>query len=326
MKKSDRRIHFILILLITFSFAASGGCIQDFEEENSYRITDIEMAAESVRSSYVDLNVTAYVENLGHDSQGNTTLVLKAFSEQTGLLEVSQEKEVGKIEKESTVAVSQTVRLPKDGNYALALSFYENNDRKASSSITIRNLVGMPTDLQETGIQIAGMDFMVKNVTSGKVLIENDIYLKNEGSISTKDYRILVKAREIDARLLAAKEWTVTGEIEPESTAIRTVNLKVPDNYNYVVEVTVWDGDIIVMTGEDYVQLNPEKVIGKEEIIQAKSIQTSDFVMEEDWEDANTAEYAEEEPAPGFGFLIATTTLLSALLIIKRGNRRGKNE
>lgn len=326
MKKRDRGIRFILILLIIASFTMSCGCIRDFEEESSYRITDIEMSAESVKSSYIDLNVTAYIENWGSDTKGNTTLVTKAFKEQTGLLEVSQEKEVGTIKKDSTAAVSQTVRLPKDGSYVLGFTLYEDDQKKASSSITVCNLDGMPTDLQEVGIQISGIDFMVKNVTSGKVLIENDIYLKNEGSKSTDDYKILVKAREMDARLLADKEWTTTGKIEPEATAIRTVSLKVPDNYNYVVEVTVWDGDIIVMTGEDYVQLNPEKYINKDEVVQTKNIQTSDFVIEEVW-DEPTEEYAlEEEPAPGFESLMAIVTLVSALVMIRRENRRGKNE
>lgn len=327
MKKRDREIRFILILLIIGSFTVSGGCLRDFEEESSYGITDVEMAAESVKSSYIDLNVTAYIENWGADSKGNTTLVVKAFREQTGLLELSQEKEVGTIGKGGTAAVSQIIRLPKEGSYTVLFNLYEENQRKASSSITVRNLDGMPTDLQEVGIQISGIDFMVKNVTSGKVLIENDIYLKNEGSKTTKDYRILVKAREIDARLLADKEWTVTGGIEPEATVIRTVGLTVPDNYNYAVEVSVWDGDTIVMTGEDYVQLNPEKYISKEKIVQTKNIQTSDFVIEEAWEEPTEAEYASDEAAaPGFGVIASTFALLSALLIIGRGKRRGKNE
>ncbi|TGC08938.1 DUF7490 domain-containing protein [Methanolobus halotolerans] len=326
-EKRDREIRFILILLIIGSFTVSGGCINDFEEESSYTITDIEMATESVKSSYVDLNVTAYIMNRGSDSETNTKLAIKAFSEQTGLLEMSQEKDIETIENEGITAVSQSIRLPKQGSFILLFNLYEDEKRKASSSITIRNLDGMPTDLQEVGIQISGMDFMVKNVTSGKVLIENDIYVKNEGSKSTDNYRILVKAREIDARLLADKEWTVTGNIEPEATAIRTVSLTVPDNYNYVVEVSVWDGDIIVMTGEDYVQLNPEKVISNEEKVQNKNIQTSDFVIEEDFETEMPVEetYPSEE-SPGFGATMAIVTILSALLIITKGNRRGKHE
>jgi len=330
MEKRDRKKHFILILLLVVSFTVSTGCIRNFEEGSNYGITDIEMSADSVKSSYVDLNVTAYIENRGTASEGNTTLLFKAFRQQTGLLEVSEENEVGVIEEGDTVTVSQQIRLPREGSYTLRLDLYEDEQKKASSSITIRNLEAMQTDLQEIGLQISGIDFMVKNVTSGKVLIESDIYLKNEGSKSTENYRMLVKAREMDARLLADKEWTDTGTIEPEATAIRTVSLTVPDDYNYAVEVSIWDDDVIVMTGEDYVQLNPEKVISKEEEVQNKNIQTGDFIVEEGFEEAmpteETASESASEAAPGFGSLMTAGILLSALLVIRRKSRRGKSE
>ncbi len=320
MKKREREIRLILILLIIAS-AASSGCINDFEEESNYGITDIEISADSVKSSYVDLNLTSYIENRGADSKGNTTLLLKAFSQQTGLLELAQETKIDTIEKGTTKTVSQSVRLPKTGSYRLTFTLYEDRHRKADSRITISSLEDMPTDLQEAGVQIEGIDFMVKNVTDGRVVIENDIYLKNEGSKTTSDYRVLVKARETDARLLADKEWTSTSRIEPETTVIRTVSLTVPDNYNYVVEVSVWDGDVMVKTGEDYVQLDPEKVISKQETVQTRNIKTSDFVIEEVTEDEMPMEeeYPVEEPSPGFGSVMALFALLSALIIVRRG-------
>ncbi|AFV23809.1 hypothetical protein Mpsy_1602 [Methanolobus psychrophilus R15] len=319
MKKRDRGIRFILILLLIASVAVSSGCLKDFEEQSNYGITDIEISADSVKSSYADLNVTAYIENRGGSHKGNTTLVFKAFSEQTGLLELTQETKVDTINKGGIKAVSQSIRLPKEGSYRLVLTLYEEEQKKADLRITIRDLSGIPTDLQDVGIQINGMDFMVKNVTSGRVLIENDIYLKNEGTRTTNDYRVLVKAREIDARLIADKEWTSTGRIEPEATSIRAVSLTVPDGYNYVVEVSVWDGDTIVKTGEDYVQLNPQKVISKQQTVQTKTIQTSDFLIEESFGEEPLDYGTPEEESPGFGSLMALISLLSALVMIRRG-------
>ncbi len=320
MKKREREIRLILILLITAS-AASSGCINDFEEESNYGITDIEISADSVKSSYVDLNLTSYIENRGADSKGNMTLLLKAFSQQTGLLELAQETKIDTIEKGTTKTVSQSVRLPKTGSYRLTFTLYEDRQRKADSRITISSLEDMPTDLQEAGVQIEGIDFMVRNVTDRRVVIENDIYLKNEGSKTTSDYRVLVRAMETDARLLADKEWTTTGRIEPEATSIRTVSLTVPDNYNYVVEVSVWDGDVMVKTGEDYVQLNPEKVVSKQQTVQTKNIKTSDFVIEDAESEMPAEQESAAEPSPGFGSVMALFALLSALIIVRRGKR-----
>lgn len=81
------------------------------------------------------------------------------------------------------------------------------------------------------------MDFRVKNVENGKVFVENDIYLTNEGRETSRDFLMLVKVREMDAGRLADKVWTRTGEIRPEATVIQSVNLTMPDHYNYIVEV-----------------------------------------------------------------------------------------
>ena len=43
----------------------------------------------------------------------------------------------------------------------------------------------------------------------------------------------MIKATDIDSKL-ADKQWSNTGLIAPDAPAIRSVNLTVPDRYNYV--------------------------------------------------------------------------------------------
>ncbi|WP_292467919.1 PGF-CTERM sorting domain-containing protein [Methanolobus sp.] len=321
MTKKYNKISFILILLIVISFAASSGCLREFDEPDAQLgIRDIEMSADSVKSTYVWLNVTTYVENLGADSDGNATVMLKAFNEQTGLLELKQEADIGPMDKDETKAVNQIIRLPNSGSYRISATIVNDGEMGYDRWMTLSGLERLPTDQQETGIQIEGIDFIARAANSNGVVIQNDIYLKNEGVDTTKDYRILVKAREMDARLIADKKWISSGEIEPEDTIIRSVNLTVPDNYNYIVEVSVWDGNTVVMTGEDYVQLNPEKVIDRDQLVQNKNVNTADFVVEDDFDGAyaedTESEYAEE--SPGFTTIFTAISLITALYIIRR--------
>ncbi|WP_340820124.1 hypothetical protein [Methanolobus sp. WCC4] len=316
-----RSVYSFLILLIILFSAASSGCLREFEEPDAQLgIRDIEMAADSVKSTYVWLNVTTYVENWGADSDGNATIMLKAFSEQTGLLELKQEADVGPIKEDETKAISQMIRLPKSGSYRISTTIVNEGEMGYDRWMTISGLDRLPTDQQETGIQIEGIDFIARKASSSGVVIQNDIYLKNEGVDTTEDYRILVKAREMDARLIADKEWTSSGEIGPEETIIRGVNLTVPDNYNYVVEVSIWDGNTVVQTGEDYVQLNPEKVIDRDQLVQNKNVNTADFVVEDDydWAYEEYAEETAEEESPGFTATFMAISLLAALYIIRR--------
>jgi hypothetical protein len=60
------------------SLVSTSGCLRSFEEESQLQIINIDVMAKDVRSAFVDLNVTMYVENYGETaSNNNTTLVLK---------------------------------------------------------------------------------------------------------------------------------------------------------------------------------------------------------------------------------------------------------
>ncbi|SFM69317.1 DUF7490 domain-containing protein [Methanolobus profundi] len=316
-----RTIYSFLVVLFILCSTVSSGCLREFEEQEAHMgIRDIEIASESVKSTYAWFNVTTYVENWGADSDDNATVMLKVFNQQTGLLELKQEADIGPIKSDETKTVSQTIHLPKSGSYRISATIINDGEMGYDLWMTLSGLENLPTDQQETGIQIEGIDFIAREASSNGIVIENDIYLKNEGVETTEDYRILVKAREMDARLIADKEWTSSGEIQPEDTIIRSVNLTVPDNYNYVVEVSIWDGNTVVQTGEDYVQLNPEKVIDRDQMVQNKNVDTADFVVEDDFDWAYD-DYAEEtaaEESPGFTAIFTATSLITALYIIRR--------
>ncbi len=309
--------YFFLILLLILFSAASTGCLRDFDDETRLMISDIEISKDSVKSTHAWFNVTTYVENRGADSNGNSTVMLKVFNERTGLLELKQEEDIGSLKEGETKMVSQKIRLPKSGSYRISAIITSDGEMGYDRWMTLSGLENLPTDMQETGMRIEGIDFIARETSSKGVVIENDIYLKNEGVETTEDYRILVKAREMDARLIADKKWINSSEIEPENTIIRSVNLTVPDNYNYIVEISIWDGNTIVNTGEDYVQLNPEKIINRDQQVQSKDIDTTDFVVEDDYEWEYTEETAEEE-SPGFTAIFAAIALISALYIARR--------
>lgn len=309
--------YFFLILLLILFSAASSGCLREFDDETRLMISDIEISKDSVKSTYAWFNVTTYVENRGADSNGNSTVMLKVFNERTGLLELKQEEDIGSLKEGETKMVSQKISLPKSGSYRISAIITSDGEMGYDRWMTLSGLENLPTDMQETGMRIEGIDFIARETSSKGVVIENDIYLKNEGVETTEDYRILVKAREMDARLIADKKWINSSEIEPENTIIRSVNLTVPDNYNYIVEISIWDGNTIVNTGEDYVQLNPEKIIDRDQQVQNKDIDTTDFVVEDDYEWESAEETAEEQ-SPGFTTTFAAIALISALIIARR--------
>ncbi|MDO9517983.1 MAG: PGF-CTERM sorting domain-containing protein [Methanosarcinaceae archaeon] len=309
-------IQILILISILLAVTLSSGCLRSFEEESQLRITNMDISAKEVKSAFIDIDVTTYVENYYGDSSKNTSLLLKAFSTKTGLLEVQAEDDIGIIGKGDTVTITQTLKLPKEGGYRISAVLFEENKSKNTGEITIYSLENLPADVQDIGIEVAGMDFLVREVDGNRVVIQSDIYLTNEGAGTSGDYQMLIKAREMDARLLADKEWIQTGKIKPETTVIRSLNLTVPNQYNYIVEVLIWNNDTIVKRGEDYVQLKPQMTIAAGTQIDTKHIETSDFIVpqaESGWYDEMPM-----EETPGFGMLLGLVAILSAVFMQRR--------
>ncbi|HJH29092.1 MAG TPA: PGF-CTERM sorting domain-containing protein [Methanosarcinaceae archaeon] len=316
-KSTVFRIFILASILLAFTL--SSGCLRSFEEESRLRITNMDISAKEVKSAFVDIDVTTYVENFHGDSSKNTSLLLKAFSTRTGLLEVQTQDDIGIIDKGDTVTITQSLKLQKEGGYRIVAVLFEEDKKKNTGEITIYSLENLPADVQDIGIEVAEMDFLVREVDGGRVVIQSDLYLTNEGTDTSGDYQMLIKAREMDARLLADKEWMQTGSIKPETTVIRSLNLTVPNHYNYVVEVLIWNNDTIVKRGEDYVQLKPQMTVDVGTQVETKHIETSDFIIPEEarnevWYDGD----APMEEEPGFGILLGIVAILSVVLIQRR--------
>ena len=308
-------IRILILTSILLLSISSSGCLRSFEDESQLGITNMDISAKEVKSAFVDIDVTTYVENYYGDSSKNTSLLLKAFSTRTGLLVVQTQDNIGIINKGDTVNITQSLKLQKEGGYRIVSVLFEEEKNKNTREITINNLENLPADVQDIGVEVAGMDFLVREVNGSRVVIQSDLYLTNEGISTSENYKILIKAREMDARLLADKVWIETGSIRPETTTIKSVNLTVPDQYNYAVEVLIWSNDTIVKRGEDYVQLKPEMTIDIGTQVKTKHVETSDFIIPAETEDSMA--YADDATG-GFGMLLASATILLVALMQRR--------
>jgi len=317
-KHSVKPSRILILMSIIFLFASGSGCVRSFEEESYYNIKDMDISADHAGTSFVDLNVTTYIEKYQGDTEKNDSFLLKVYSTDSGLLEVQEQVNLGKLKAGETKTVSQSLSLPKTGGYDIRSVLFEEDIQKGSGEIKVYNLDYLPADVQDIGLEISEMDFKVRKVEDGKVLVESDIYITNEGRETSSDFRTLVKVREMDAGLLADKVWIQTGEIKPEATVIRSVNLTMPDQYNYIVEVLIWNNDTIVRRGEGFIRLNPEIEVKNEDATENRKIQTSEFENVVEPEMVPEEDYAEEEPTSGFSLLLSAVLLCSAAVLRRR--------
>ena len=157
---------------------------------------------------------------------------------------------------------------------------FEEDKQVDRGSRTVYNLETLPADSKVIGLRIDGIDFIVRKAAEGKVVIQSDIYVTNFGARTSQDYQLMIKATDIDSQLVADKQWSNTGIIAPDATAIRSVNLTVPDRYNYFVDVLIWSNSTIVGQGRDYVQLNATTMLSDKQRMAFRGTNTGIFVTE----------------------------------------------
>ena len=317
----------LLCSIILISLTACG-CLKDFEK-SSLRIGDVDISPERVTSTDVVLNVTTYIENYGDGGSGDVKLLLKAFDSASGLLVARTTTSAGSIDKDKTLPVSQLINVEREGGYRIDVVLFEDEKRLRLRTVQVYGIGDLNPNVYDIGLKVQEMDFLVKNVTGSRVTIGVDLYLTNEGDSTSEDLPMLIKAREVDAGLLADKVWTSTGRIEREKTIINSCEISVPDDYNYIVEVLIWKNDTIVERGAGVVQLNPKRTIPKDEQIISDEIRVRDFIEEaaemEEMEYGRT-EGATEKKTPGFTSVMTGIAVMIAIFMLIRIRRDDNND
>ena len=318
-----RKTRIALLCGILLLSLMTCGCLRDFEESR-LRVTDIDISPERVTSTSVLLNVTTYVENYGNEGSGEAKLLLKAFDSASGLLVGETTTTAGSIDKSKTLPVSQLINVEREGGYRIDVVLFEDEKRLRQRSVSIYGIGDLTPNINDIGIRIQEMDFLVENVTGSRVAIGVDLYLTNEGDFTSEDLPMLIKAREVDAGLLADKVWISIGSIEKEKTIIKSCEIAVPDGYNYIVEALIWRNDTIVERGEGVVQLNPKRTIPKDEEIVSSDIRVEDFMPEP--EEREYMETGAKAKTPGFTSAMTGIAVMIAIFMLIRIRRDDNND
>ncbi len=248
---------------------------------SNLNIREVDVKPVMVTSSQIEVNITEYINHAGSKTR-NATMLLRAISSDTKLLETQVSAPIPETgsELEKTLAISTNLNLERNGGYELNILLFDNGSIRDSGSVSIRGLNALTPMSKRSGVILNNIDFTVSGVSTGKVSIKSDIYLENKGPEASENLKMTVKAREAASNLLADKTGTETGVIANETTAVKSVELVVPEGYNYMVVVELWRGDTLINSWEKPVLLAPTKTVPKESIEKTMNIEVSKFVRE----------------------------------------------
>lgn len=316
------RNHFgpLLLIISLVTVVVFSGCLESTPRNPVIlNVKNMEIVQGETKTSTIELNITTYIEykeSTVPKTSKNLTLQLKAKDTSKDFLSNQTSTFLGKMNSGQTINTTQTLVLPKKGGYNLVATLLEEGKEVGWGRRTVYNLESLPADIMITGLKIDGIDFMVRKVSDEKVVIQSDIYVTNSGAKTSKDYQLMIKATDMDSRLVADKQWSSTGNIIPDGTEIRSVNLTVPDKYNYFVDVLIWSDSVVVGGGQDSVLLNATTMLTDKQKITTRGTRTGGFVVAESVAEPKEMEVSEFESAveeaeaaaeftPGFGALLA---------------------
>ncbi len=321
-----KRIYTILLISIVGRDTIFIPENKPFEQPSYLSIREVDVKPLGITDSFVDMNITAYLNHIGGKTN-NASMIIRAINRDNGLLINQGDSSIPEIKFDKTIIVYQNLRIDRDKNYEMKIFLFDNGTVQDSGSINIQGLSLLIPKSKDNKIVLNNIDFIVGGVDATRVSINPDIYLENTGSETSNNLKLIVKAREADSNLLADKTNTETGEINSEATVVKTVQLKVPDKYNYMVVVELWNGDILTNTWERPVLLAPTKTLPKESQEKKINIEVSKFVREQGAVPAVTETPSPftvvPTPAPtvkepGFEIITGIVAMIIVSLIIRR--------
>ena len=178
--------------------------------------------------------------------------------------------------------------------------------------IRVSNLDQLVPDTQQSGLIIDETDFIVKDVAAGTATIRTDVYVANGGLVSSGPVTVEVKAKELDAGLTADKQQTTLDNIDPEKITVASVPVKVPDQYNYRMEIVIWRNGTIVKRGDGIVQLRPVILNGTSTGAATAGIETSKFIVGDNQMARSPVSTPPWTKSPGFDLPAAMAALGAA--------------
>ncbi|WP_128476208.1 DUF7490 domain-containing protein [Halorussus pelagicus] len=290
-------------------------------------IQEVSIAPTAVSGGTATLQVDTRLEHWGGESE-NVTVRVRAVGLESGLVETTTETAVEPISGEREVSVLQNLSVERAGGYRVETAVYRDGARIADGSTEVRGVGTLTpayarTDVRfhwQSGDGFPPIEYTVRNAENDRATLDVSTFLTNEGDADSEELRVVVTARQADSNVVANRTEVEVGTIRPGRTATPSVELTVPDEYNYYLDAVLWKDGVIVGTARSVANLNPTETVRTNETVREVGIKVSDF------EDGDTNRGARETTAssdadgsvPGFGVGVAVAALGGALLLARR--------
>ena len=317
-------LKMVLITVLIIISVLCCGCLREYDETD-LKINKVDISAKVIDEDIVQLNIITYVSNDG-ESSGKIDIQAKAYNLETSLLSADQKISLEKIEKDKTVNVTVPLLVQITDDYRIEVILYENEGQITSGYATISGLESLLSKPKHSYINIRDVDVRMLNRSDSTTTLKITTFLDNYGISDSSSLIELVKLRDAKSNLIGNSGNINVGVIKADTTVVKDIELTVPKDRDYQVEVMVFENDRIIVEYGVSCYMDPDstgpKTISKESTsVSTTKTVTTDFIESEPEEiedDVYRTEYGNVEAEPGFGVYSVLFCMAVAILFIRK--------
>jgi PGF-CTERM protein len=327
----------LVVAVSVLAVAVVPGAIADTESDpvrtGHLSIQEVAIAPGPVSGGTATLQVDTRLRHVRGRSE-NVTVLVRAVHLDSGLVETTSERAVEPISGDREVPVRQNLSVERSGGYRIETVVYRDDERIAEGAKEVRGVGTLTPEYARTSVEfhwqgqsgLPPVEYTIQDAADNRTTLNVSTFLTNEGDAPSDQLRVVFTARQADSNIVADRAAVGVGQIAPGRTAAPSVELAVPDGYNYYLDAVLWKDGVIVGTARSVANLNPTETVAANETVREVGIEVGDF--EEDRGGAGGASGPNYETTvesadhgggvPGFGAGVAAVALVGALLLARR--------
>lgn len=337
----ERTLAAVALVLVLVGGAiaalAPGATAQETDDpvpESRLDLREPRVSAGQVSTGTATVALDVRMDHSGGPAE-NVTVEVQAIDEQTGLVETTVREPIGNVTEDGEVRTVVNASVERQGGYRFDIRVYEDGERVATGYTRVSGVGSLTPDRERTGAtfqrfasantDLPSITFSVGETTDNRTTLETRTFLTNDGDEPTETVELLVRARQTDSNIVAARERVSVGAIEPGTTVAPTVSLEVPDDYNYHLDAVLFSDGAVVETASAGAVLDPSLPAPENGTANNDTLETSDFELDGGAADGPDQEAETPVPTtesagggPGFGAPVAVVAVLAAAVLAYR--------
>ncbi|WP_418280646.1 DUF7490 domain-containing protein [Halorubrum sp. DTA98] len=346
----------VLFLVGAIGVVAVPGALDDPRERDGpdypshLSVADVVVQPGDVGGATAELDVLMDLEHRGSTAE-NVTVRFRAIDADSGLLADETTVEVGDVETDAGDAdgavaddpaarraamessserrVEGTLEVERSGGYRLETLVYVDGERRTEQSTRVSGVAALTPSYADSRVGFTDgtvwptVTVTVRNTDADTTTLDVSASVTNRGDTDSADLDLRLLVRQAESNVVADDAEVTVGSIRPGRTDTVTATVEVPNEYNYYVDVALWDDDVLIDETQSVANLDPQESIQANETVQNVEFAVDDFTDDaETVTDRPTPEAEDaggtEEDTPGFGIALAVVAIAAAALFARR--------